>query len=79
MADAAEDLDAVELEVHPWRAPVAEAAAGELVADAVEVGWYSGGEAVKDADEGGSVGLPCGQVAQGHSASILAGWWARPT
>jgi hypothetical protein len=71
--DAGEHLDAVDLEVHPGRAAVAEPAAGELRGEQLAGDGEAGRHPLEGGDEGGTVGLPSGQEAQARHADLTSG------
>ena len=64
MADPSEELDLVGLEALTWAAPIAEPTTGELAADLLLGHLEPRGQALHDHDEGFSMGLASGEVAQ---------------
>ncbi len=64
MANPAEQLDVVTFEAHAGPAAEAESAPGELVADRVDRDREARGQALDDHDQGRSVRLPGGEIAQ---------------
>jgi hypothetical protein len=68
--DAAGDFDAVALDLHPPAAAVAQLAASQVAVQRLAIQLQTGGHALDDAGESGTVRLArCGQR-QGHDDSL---------
>ncbi len=71
VAHPTDDRDLVLLEAHARAAAVAEAPAGQLVADVVDGHRQAGRQTLDDDDEGAAVGLAGGEVPE-HALTIPA-------